>query len=132
VARRHSWLFVVFGVVVVIGIGTFFAGERARGAFFIASGAVGLWQVWIVSGGGRIRPSPRLVAVAKHVPLLILLFVEAFGSWLRALAIWPAASQVPDGGGSPSQCCSWSRFCSPSGVPFATSVETCPHVRSRK
>ena len=84
-ARRDSWLFVVFGIVVVIGIGIFFAGERARGAFFIVSGAVGLWQVWIVSSGGRIRPSPRLVAVAKHVPLLILSSVGSI--WVAATGI---------------------------------------------
>ena len=84
-ARRDSWLFVVFGVVVVIGIGIFFAGERARGAFFVVFGAVGLWQVWIVSGRGRIRPSHRLVAVAKHVPLLILLSVGSI--WVAATGI---------------------------------------------
>lgn len=48
-------------------------------------GGVGLWQAWIVSGGGRMRPSPRLVAVAKHVPLLILLSVGSI--WVVAAGI---------------------------------------------
>lgn len=48
-------------------------------------GAVSLWQTWIVSGRRRIRPSPRLVAVAKHVPLQILLFVG--GIWVVATGI---------------------------------------------
>jgi hypothetical protein len=78
-------LFVLFGVVLVGGIGVFLAGERGRGAFFTVIGGVGLWQTWIVSGGGRIRPSPRLVAVAKHVPLLILLFVGSI--WVAATGI---------------------------------------------
>jgi hypothetical protein len=78
-------LFVLFGVVLVGGIGVFLAGERGRGAFFTVMGGVGLWQTWIVSGGGRIRPSPRLVAVAKHVPLLILLFVGSI--WVAATGI---------------------------------------------
>jgi len=85
VARRYPWLFVTFGFVLVGGIGVFIAGERPRGAFFTVIGAVGLWQTWIVSGGGRIRPSPRLVAVAKHLPLLILLFVGSI--WVVATGI---------------------------------------------
>jgi hypothetical protein len=94
--RRYPWLFVLFGVVLVGGIGVFLAGERPRGAFFTLMGGVGLWQAWIVSGGGRIRPSPRLVAVAKHVPLLILLFVGSI--WVMATGIGHVASgQSGDG-----------------------------------
>lgn len=83
--RRYPWLFVAFGVVLVGGIVLFLVGERGRGAFFAVMGAVGLWQAWIVSGGGRMRPSPRLVAAAKHVPLLILLFVGSI--WIVATGI---------------------------------------------
>ena len=83
--RRYPWLFAMFGVVLVIGIGLFLAGERPRGAFFTVMGGVGLWQVRIVSGGGRTRPSPRLVAGAKHVPLLILLSLGCI--WVAATGI---------------------------------------------
>jgi hypothetical protein len=85
VARVYPWLFAGCVVVVIIGIGLFLAGERPRGTFFIVMGGVSLWQTWIVSGGGRIRPSPTLVAVAKHVPLLILLFAGSI--WVAATGI---------------------------------------------
>jgi hypothetical protein len=85
VTRLYPWLFAGCVVVVIIGIGLFLAGERPRGAFFIVWGAVSLWQVWIVAGRRRIRPSPRLVAVAKHVPLLILLCLGSI--WVVATGI---------------------------------------------
>jgi hypothetical protein len=96
VARQHPWLFVTFGIVVVIGIGGFLAGERGRGAFLAVMGGVGLWQTWVVSGGGRMRPSPRLVALAKHVPLLILLCVG--GIWVVATGIVHVTSGQPGEG----------------------------------
>jgi hypothetical protein len=59
-------------------------------------GAVSLWQAWIVSGDGRMRPSPRLVAVAKHVPVLILLCVG--GIWVVATGIVHVTSGQPGEG----------------------------------
>jgi hypothetical protein len=94
--RRYPWLFVTFGIVVVIGIGLFLAGERGRGAFFTLMGGVGLWQAWILSGGGRIRPSPRLVAVAKYVPLLILLCLGSI--WVIAIGVDDMTSGQPGEG----------------------------------
>jgi hypothetical protein len=85
VARRYPWLFVTFGVVVVIGIYLFLAGDRGAGAFFIVMGAVSLWEAWIVSGGGRRRPSPRLVTVAKHGSLLVLLLAGSI--WIVVIGI---------------------------------------------
>jgi hypothetical protein len=96
VARQHPWLFVTFGIVVVIGIGLFLAGERGRGAFFAVTGGIGLWQTWIVSGGGRTRPSPRLVAVAKYVPLLILLCLGSI--WVIAIGVDDMTSGQPGEG----------------------------------
>jgi hypothetical protein len=94
--RRYPWLFVTFGIVVVMGIGLFLAGERGRGAFFAVTGGVGLWQTWIVSGGGRTRPSPRLVAVAKYAPLLILLCLGSI--WVVATGIVHVTSGEPGEG----------------------------------
>jgi hypothetical protein len=85
VARRYPWLFVTFGVVVVLGIYLFLAGDRGSGAFFIVMGAVSLWEAWIVTGGGWRRPSPRLVAVAKHGSLLVLLLGGSI--WVVATGI---------------------------------------------
>jgi hypothetical protein len=90
VSRRYPWLFVAAAFVLVAGIVLFLMGDRGRGAVFTLIGAVSLWQAWIVSGGGRMRPSPRLVAVAKHVPLLILLFVGSV--WVVATGIGYVAS----------------------------------------
>jgi hypothetical protein len=86
----------------------------------------------IVLGGGRMRPSPRLVAVAKHIPLLILVCVG--GICVIATGIVHVASGQPGEGWLRIAfgVFSLSDFCSSSGVPFATSVETCPHVRSGK
>ena len=95
-ARQHPWLFVTFGIVAVIGIGLFLAGERGRGAFFAVTGGIGLWQTWIVSGGGRTRPSPRLVAVAKYVPLLILLCLGSI--WVIAIGVDDMTSGQPGEG----------------------------------
>lgn len=89
-SRRYPWLFVAAAFVFVGGIVLFLIGERGRGAAFTLIGAIALWQAWIVSGGGRMRPSPRLVAVAKHVPLLILLFVGSI--WIVATGIGYLAS----------------------------------------
>jgi hypothetical protein len=90
VSRRYPWLFVAAAFVLVSGIVLFLTGERGRGAAFTLIGAIILWQAWIASGGGRMRPSPRLVAVAKHVPLLILLFVGSI--WTVATGIGYLAS----------------------------------------
>jgi hypothetical protein len=96
VSRRYPWLFVAAAFVLVGGIVLFLMGERGRGGVFMLIGAVSLWQAWIVSGGWRMPPSPRLVAVAKHVPLLILLFVGSI--WVVATGIgYVASGQSGDG-----------------------------------
>jgi hypothetical protein len=96
VSRRYPWLFVAAAFVLVAGIVLFLMGDRGRGGVFTLIGAVILWQAWIVSGGGRMGPSPRLVAVAKHVPLLILLFVG--GIWVVSTGIVHMTSGQPGEG----------------------------------
>lgn len=84
-SRRYPWLFVAFGFVLVGGVVLMYAGETGWGAAFALMGAVGLWEAWIVSGGGRRRPSPRLVAAAKHGSLLALLLVGSI--WIVTIGI---------------------------------------------
>ncbi|MGH2982736.1 MAG: hypothetical protein ACRDK5_00540, partial [Solirubrobacterales bacterium] len=105
VSRRYPWLFVAFGFVLLGGVVLMFAGDTGWGAAFALMGAVGLWEAWIVSGGGRRRPSPRLVAAAKHGSLLALLLVGSI--WIVTIGIGYLTRVRPaqDGGGSPWQCC---------------------------
>ncbi len=84
-SRRYPWLFVANGFVVLIGVSLMLVGDTGWGAGFALLGVVGLWEAWIVSGGGRRRPSPRLVATAKHGSLLILLLVASI--WIVTIGI---------------------------------------------
>jgi hypothetical protein len=63
------------GFVVLIGVSLISSGDTGWGAGFALLGAIGFWEAWIVSGGGRRRPSPWLVATAKHGSLLVVLLV---------------------------------------------------------
>lgn len=84
-ARRYPWLFVANGFVVLIGVSLMSSGDTGWGAGFALLGVLGLWEAWIVSGGVRRRPSPRLVATAKHGSLLVLLLVASI--WIVATGI---------------------------------------------
>ena len=59
-------------------------------------GVLGFWEAWIVSGGGRRRPSPRLVAVAKHGSLLVLLLAGSI--WIVVTGIGYLARGEPGSG----------------------------------
>jgi hypothetical protein len=85
VSRRHPWLFVAYGIVVLLGVSLMSSGDTGWGAAFALLGALGFWEAWIVSGGGRRRPSPRFVAVAKHGSLLVLLLAGSI--WIVVIGI---------------------------------------------
>ena len=96
VSRRYPWLFVAYGIVVLLGVSLMSSGDTGWGAAFALLGVLGFWEAWIVSGGGRRRPSPRLVAVAKHGSLLILLLVGSI--WIVATGIgYVTSGQSGDG-----------------------------------
>jgi len=96
-SRRYPWLFVANGFVVLIGVSLMSSGDTGWGAGFALLGAVGLWEAWIVSGGGRRRrPSPRLVAVAKYGSLLALLLVGSI--WIVTIGIGYLARGEPGSG----------------------------------
>lgn len=84
-SRRHPWLFVAYGIVVLLGVSLMSSGDTGWGAAFALLGALGFWEAWIVSGGGRRRPSPRFVAVAKHGSLLVLLLAGSI--WIVVIGI---------------------------------------------
>jgi len=85
VSRRHPWLFVAYGIVVLLGVSLMSSGDTGWGAAFALLGALGFWEARIVSGGGRRRPSPRFVAVAKHGSLLVLLLAGSI--WIVVIGI---------------------------------------------
>jgi MYXO-CTERM domain-containing protein len=96
VSPRYPWLFVANGFLLVCGVFLMLIGDVGWGVAFALFGVLGFWEAWIVSGGGRRRPSPRFVAVAKHVPLLILLLVGSI--WIVATGIgYVTSGQSGDG-----------------------------------
>lgn len=95
-SRRYPWLFVANGFVVVGGVALMLEGDTGWGAGFALLGTVGLWEAWIVSRGGRRRPSPRLVATAKHGSLLVLLLVASI--WILTIGIGYLARGEPGSG----------------------------------
>jgi hypothetical protein len=93
VSRRYPWLFVANGFVILIGVSLMSSGDTGWGAGFALLGTLGLWEAWIVSGGGRRRPSPWLVATAKHGSLLALLLVGSI--WIATIGIGYLARGEP-------------------------------------
>jgi hypothetical protein len=89
-------LFVANGIVVLLGVSLISSGDTGWGAGFALVGVAGLWEAWIVSGGGRRRPSPWLVATAKHGSLLVLLLVGAI--WILTIGIGYLARGEPGSG----------------------------------
>jgi hypothetical protein len=96
VSRRYPWLFVANGFVILIGVSLMSSGDTGWGAGFALLGTLGLWEAWIVSGGGRRRPSPWLVATAKHGSLLALLLVGSI--WIATIGIGYLARGEPGSG----------------------------------
>jgi len=87
---------VAFGFVLVGGVLLMLVGDMGWGAGFTLMGAVGLREAWIVSGGGRRRPSPRLVVAAKYGSLLALLLVGSI--WIVTIGIGYLARGEPGSG----------------------------------